>query len=578
VDLVAFGRRYVVRYLPWYAAGIGALIATNLLSVTIPLHVASAIDALRAGDHVEEIVPREAAAVAAMGILVIVVRTASRVLFFNPGRYVEAELRHDLFAAVLRQQPAFLRKYPPGDLVSRASSDVGNVRLLVGFGVLQVVNTFLAVVFAGAQMFRISPILALWTLAPIVVALFLTQLGIRRLYVLMRRLQEQTAALSDHVLSSYQGVATIHGFVAEGAFEKRFDDANQAYQKTAIERSNLRVALGPLLTLAATLNVFVLLWVGGPMTAAGTLTVGELVAWITLVALLVSPLRGISFVLQIWKQSQVGLERLGDVMDPPPDRPDLPDPRPTPASAPGIEVRGLTFAYPDAPDEPVLRDVSLSVAPGTTLGILGATGSGKTTLLRCLSRLYNPPPGTVLVDGADVRTLDLDAWRKRLAVVPQRAFLFSEPLDENVLLGAPDDGRLDALLKATTLDVDVAQLPQGTKTVVGESGILLSGGQRQRVALARGLVRPHAVLLLDDVLSAVDHHTEHELIETLRRRPDHPTTIIVSHRISALQHADRIVVLDGGRVVDQGTHAELIRRPGFYRETWEQQISAGEAK
>jgi ATP-binding cassette subfamily B multidrug efflux pump len=577
MDLRSFTRRYATAYAPWYVGGCLALAATNGLSVRIPVEVARAVDALGT-PQASTIVPHQAVLIGVMGAMVVGVRTLSRVAFFDPGRHIESQVKHDLFARLLRQQPAFMRKHAPGDLVSRASSDLGNIRLLYGFGVLQAVNTVLAVSLAGAQMVRISPILAAWTLVPIVFALVVTQLSIRRLYGILHRIQSEIAAISDHVLSSYQGVATVQAFGAESAFVARFDAKNDAYLRTSLQRATLRTVLGPALALAASLNVFAVLWVGAPLTRTGVLSVGDLVAWGSLVGLLVNPLRGVSFVAQIWKQAQVAVERLGEVMDPEPERPDLPDPKPAPDHPPAIEVRGLSFAYPDQPDALVLDDVSFRIDSGQTLGVLGATGSGKTTLLRCVSRLFNPPAGSVFVNGVDVRTMDLDAWRERMVMVPQRAFLFSESLGDNVLMGLPDEGRLDRMLQLTTLDVDVQQLPQGTATPVGETGIMLSGGQRQRVAIARGLLRPaQQVLILDDVLSAVDHATEHALLETIRGAARRPTTILVSHRISAIQDAALIIVLDGGRVVDHGTHDELVRRPGFYRETWERQSEGKES-
>lgn len=564
-------RIYVRPWIGYYLVGFAALVATNALSVEIPLVVASAIDSLGTPDA-SRTIPLKAAQVAVMGVLVILVRTLSRVAFFNPGRNIEAQIKRDMFEKLIAQQPSFLRHHAPGDLVSRSSSDINNVRLLVGFGVLQAVNTVMAVSFAGAQMLRISPLLAVWTLLPIGIGLAITQISIRQLFALIQQMQAEIAGISDHVLSSFQGVATIQAFGAEHAFLEKFDERNNGYLATSLKRANLRTILGPALGLSASINVFVLLWLGGPLTAAGKLTVGELIAWTTLVAMLVSPLRGMSFLLQIWKQAQVGLMRLGEVMNPVPERPDLPNPVAVPFHPPNIEVRDLSYAYPDEQTKLVLENVSFQIGSGKTLGILGATGSGKTTLLRILSRLYNPPVGTVFIDGVDIRTLDLDAWRDRMVLVPQRAFLFSDSLKGNILLGQPDDGRAERMISLTTLDVDVAQLPQGALSPVGESGIMLSGGQRQRVALARGLLRPNQqLLMLDDVLSAVDHHTEHLLLTTLRSAATRPTTILVAHRLSALRDADHILVLDHGRIVDQGTHHALITRPGLYQETWERQ-------
>jgi ATP-binding cassette subfamily B multidrug efflux pump len=572
VDLLALARRYLFRYAWWYVGGIGALIATNWLAVSIPLQVAKAVDALAKGGAASDVRYR-AGIIAVMGVAVIAVRSASRLLFFTPGRRIEAQAKHDLFASLLHQQPSFFRKYPPGDLVSRATGDVNNIRLFGGFGLLALFNVVVGTLMAGAQMARISPGLALLSLVPISVAFALTQISIRRLFVYIQQMQRELAQLSDTILSTYQGAATVQAFASEAAFSARFEEDNQRYLRTNLKRSVLRVVLGPALGLAISINVFFLLYFGGPRAIAGDLSVGDLVAFITLIALLVNPLRGVSFLLSMWKQCQVSMMRLVEVMDPPPDRPDLPNPLPAPTRPPSLEVRDLSFAYPDDPTRLVLEGVSFTVPAGATLGILGPTGSGKTTLLRCLSRLYNPAPGTVFVDGRDLLTTDLDGWRRNAALVPQRAFLFSDTLADNIRLGAPESAPRDVrdVIALTTLDIDVRSLPQGIESVVGESGIMLSGGQRQRAALARGLFAVRSVLMLDDVLSAVDHHTETVLIEAIRAQDPRPTTVIVANRISALMHADIIIVLDGGRVVASGRHEDLLAIECLYRDTWERQ-------
>ena len=570
-DISRFARRYMLRYLHWYLAGAVALLVTNWLSVTIPLYVAQAIDALSLVQPDRAVVLRAAVLVAAMGVGVMVVRSLSRILFFTPGRLVEARLKHDLFARLLRQQPAFLGQWPTGDVVSRASSDITMIRLLAGFGALQVFNATVAITLTVGQMVRLSPELALWVVGPVVVGFAVLLFFVRQVFFLVKRLQDELAKLSDLTLTSFQGISTIQGFVAERAFIQRFEEQNDRWRRTAVARANLRAVIGPVMGLATALSVFILLYVGGPMALRGQISVGELVAFTSLVAYLALPMRGTSFLLSVVKQAQAALQRVHEVMEPEPDRPDLPDPRPAPRTPPTLEVRGLDFAYPDEPDRPVLQGVSLTVPAGTTLGILGPTGSGKSTLLRCLSRLHNPPRGTVFLDGVDVLEVDLDDWRQQLGFVPQRAFLFSESLRDNVLMGVGDPEDLEGALDAAALAQDVAALPQGVHSQVGESGIMLSGGQRQRAALARVLLKDHVVLFLDDVLSAVDHATEHELVQTLRGVGVAPTTVIVSHRISALLHAHKVAVLEGGRVVDSGTHEELIERPGIYRDTWERQ-------
>jgi len=563
-----FLRRYVAPYTGWYLGGIASLVATNWLATSIPLDVADAIDALSTSDA--DSVPWKAAWIALMGVIVIGVRTASRVLFFTPGRLIEAKLKHDFFERMLSQQPIFLRHYPAGDLVSRATSDINYLRLLWGFGVLQLINTTVAVAFAGVQMVRISPMLALLTTLPVVFALLVNQWFIRVMFVLIHRMQQETAAISDQVLSSYQGLATVQAFNAYPEFLRQFDERNNAYRASSLQRSRLRSVLGPILGLAASISIFMLLWQGGPLAASGQFTAGQFVAYLSLLGMLIGPLRATSFLVSVVKQAQVGMERLGEVMGPEPERPDHGYRLPAPTQPPEIVLRSLTFAYPDAPETPVLRDISLTLKPGQTLGILGPTGSGKSALLKVISRLYNPPEGDVLVDGKEIRHIDLDDWRRAISMVPQRTFLFSASLKDNILLGAPDDGRLERMLSLTTLDVDVQSLPDGVLSPVGESGIMLSGGQRQRAALARGLLKPHHLLLLDDVLSAVDHTTEVRLIQALRQQK--VTTVIVAHRISAIQHADTILVLEDGRATAIGTHEELCQKSGFYRDTWQHQL------
>lgn len=569
--LFSFIRHYGGRYLRWYAAGTLLLAATNFLSVTIPLYLADGIDSIAVGDL--DAVVSAAGWVAAMGLAVILVRSGSRLLFFTPGRMVEAEVKHDLFARILEQQPDFHARYPAGDLMSRLTSDVQMVRLLFGFTTLGIVNTVIAIGMTASQMVRLSAGLAGVITIPLLLGFAVTLIFVTRFRAIMLRMQEANAALSDYVLAIYQGAATVKAFGAEAALQERFAPLNREALEASLARARLRVGIGPILSLAAAFNVFLLLWFGGPMVISGDLTVGELVAFTTLVGYLTGPLRGMTFILSLFRQAQAAVERLDAVMAPAPTRPDLPHPEDAPADAPELRIDDFAFSYPET-EIPAIQGVSAVVPPGGTLGVFGPTGAGKSTLLRCLARLEDPPPGTILIDGTDVRRIHLDDWRDAAVLVPQRAFLFTDSVRDNILLGR--DADLDALLTRAQLDVDIAALPHGVATEVGEAGLTLSGGQRQRVALARGLARSARLLILDDVLSAVDHTTEAKLIDALQGLPDRPTTVIVANRISALRHADVIVVLDEGRMVASGSHAELASSPGPYRDAWERQSEAGE--
>ncbi len=568
--LVRLLRDYAWRHRWSYAGGGLCLILTNWLAATIPGQLGRAVDAMSgdlgaAGRHI--------LAIAAMGVTMVGVRMLSRALVFNPARHVEHRLRRDLLARLLRLQPSFYAKHRRGDLVSRATNDLGPVRAMVGYAALQVLNVGVGVALVGTKMVLLSPALTLLVALPVVLGVVVMQRSVSRLFELAKTNQEQLGAISEHVLGSLQGMATIQGFVAEQAFVRRFQERNRGWLQTEMSLALIRSLGLPLLTLSTGVAMAVLLGAGGSMVTSGALTVGQLVAFTALVGILVHPLRSLGWMVAVIERGRAALARVFELIDAPVERPEGPRGLVLQAGrGPRLELRHLHFAYPDDPHRPVLRDVSAIVEAGAFVGLFGRTGSGKSTLLRVLARLYNPPSGAVMVDGHDLNSLDLDAWRRQLAVVPQRPFLFSDSVAANVALSeSADDERVREVVSLAALDEDLEVLPDGLATMVGERGIMLSGGQRQRLALARGLYREADLLLLDDVLAAVDHATEVELVEAitaLRQRPGAPTVVLASLRLSALRHTDQILVLDRGRLVDVGRHEELLSRPGPYRDAW----------
>jgi len=566
-----------VRYWAWYVGGLACLGLTNWLAVNIPLALGRGTDALRAGE--QDAVLHQALLIAGMGLAVIAVRTLSRALIFTPGRNIENDLRNDILAHVLRLRRDELQAHGAGDLVSRASNDISLVRALVGYGTLQVFNIAFALVLTGRAMLDLSPALTAACLAPVLVATLLSSGAIRTLFPLTRVMQQQLSALSDFVLSSLQGVATIQAFGAEAPFERRLESHNTTYMRTVLKVALLATLVQPVLAFSAGVALYLLLWLGAHQVEAGRVSIGDLVALSAFLLFLLPYLRSLGWLVAIVQRGRASLERVFEILDltPPHDTPARAEATLAPGPI-GVELRGLDYTWP-GDEHPSLRGLHARIAPGSMVGIFGRTGAGKSTLLSLLARLHDPAAGQVLLEDEAGRQVDLletplAELRARITVVPQVPFLFTSTIAENIAMSSTEAGpRVQDAAQAAALGADLGRLPDGLETIVGERGVTLSGGQRQRVALARGFARRFDMLLLDDVLSAVDHDTEQRLIQSIRARASgargqRPTVVVVSHRLGVLSHADQVLVLQDGALVDAGTHSELIERPGPYRDAW----------
>ncbi len=621
VNLVLrFFKRYVRRNIPQYALGLVMLVATNYAVVRVPTLIGNALDALgpTGPGGVAGLAAGQSIALELMfwALAVVIVRTLSRVLFFNPGRDVEFRLGVDLFTHLLAMQRPFYLKRRVGELVSMATNDTMSVRLLVGFAGLQVFNVAVAIPMHLVQMWRTDHVLTLWALIPIALGAAYTVHVVRSFYALIRVSFEMLARLSDRVLESYAGIGTARAHSAEAALMRRFEERNQPYLDLQLRLSSQRAFAMPVLGLSGLVGTGLVLWIGGDRVIAGLMPVGAIATFTTLLGSLVALLMALAWVLASISRGLIAISRIDEVIA-------TPDELPIPSASldlrrpPTLELHHLSFSYPGA-DHPSLHDINVSLRPGQTLGIFGRTGAGKSTLINLLSRVYTPPAGSILVDGKDITSVPLADLRAGLAVVPQDPFLFSTTLRDNIRLQGersshtrgedgeagqsqtngpevtPDDPQLRAVLAAACLSDDIPALPEGLDTVVGERGVTLSGGQRQRTALARALYRKPALLLLDDILSAVDQGTEVKLVAAIRQLHDlpdvahvpgdmseapagtPPTTVIVSHRTSVLEHADEILVLADGRVVERGTHHQLLAQNGHYAETHRHQEAARE--
>lgn len=573
-----FLRLYVRRYSATYALGVAFLIATNWLTVKIPQLLKQVFDEL-AGQRRLDVVHQYASWIALCAVVVIVVRTLSRIAFFNPGRTIEFRIRNDMLQRLLAMSPAFFRNWKIGDIMARASDDATFVRALVGFTSVMLINTVLAALMSVYQMWRTDAWLTLYCVVPLVLSVLALRFGVTYTMTMMRQTQKSLGALSNTVLETYKGIAVVQGAAAEAAFLKRFDKDNDEFTSLALRGMGVRTILMPVVGVVGNICIFLLLFVGGEHVMQGRMTVGDMAAYASYVAVLVGALVGVGWVVGVLQRGSVSLRRVWDVIE---IKSDLPvGDQPLPQTTGGIDLRidHLTWRHPDADAAQLdaINDVSLHVKSGQILGIYGTVASGKSTLVSIISRLAVPPRGSVFIDGVDlldVRSADL---RRDVAVVPQDAFLFSRSIKDNVAFIArseeADMAAVDRAVQSAALAPEIARFSEGLNTTVGERGQTLSGGQRQRVQLARAFYRGYRLLILDDVLSAVDHDTEARLLEVLQQQIAQRGTsaIIISHRLSALARADQIVVLDHGRIIEQGTHSELLANEATYAHIWQNQ-------
>ncbi|MGB0591228.1 MAG: ABC transporter ATP-binding protein [Myxococcota bacterium] len=581
-QLDRFWRNYLRRYAGWYLLGVICLVATNALTVAIPGFVKEAIDALARGDGANE--ARDwAIAIVFAGLGIIVVRTLSRTLFFNPGRAVEFRVKNALFRHLLTLPRTFFDRLPAGEIISRGTNDTNAVRSLAGFATLQLFNVVLMLALTLGKMTTMDPVMTLYCALPLTGALVVLRFAVRAMFSWTREAQSEIARLSGRILETYQSIGMLRAYGAIEASHRRFDVANDRLLEIGLALTRIRAWLLPIISVVGSLTIVLVLFVGGRRVIAGDLSIGDIAAFSVYIGILVNGLISLGWMVNAMQRGWIALGRVDEVLDEPvvahEGRLSLPPAR---GQGPEISVRNLSFGY-DA-EAPVLDDISFDVASGEVVGIFGLTGSGKSTLLSVLARVHEAPPGAVHMDGVDIAAAPVRAHWHRLAYVTQEPFLFSRSIRANITWALDtdevDDSALQSVLNDACLTPDLAQFPEGISTVVGERGITLSGGQRQRVALARAFFRDYDLLLLDDVLSAVDHATEEQLVDAIYARTafeggGRRTAVIVSHRLSVLSKADRVLVLEDGKMVDIAPHAELItREDGAYRRAWQLQQAA----
>src|SRR4051812_29949161 len=569
---------YLKKYRGTYVLGTLCVFLNNGIWILFPQVIQRAIDGLRNGVSREKL---GYYALALLGIALIkaIFQFLTRWIVIGISREIEFDLRNDLFQHLERLSYSYYQRTRTGDIMARATNDLNAVRALLGPAIMYSANTIVFTAGALVFMLSISPKLTVFAFLPLPVVSITVQYFGKQIHERFERIQAMFSDISARTQENFSGARVIRAYVQEEPEIAAFETSNREYINRSLKLVRLMGMLWPTLETMLGFAIVLVLWLGGREVLYGRMTVGGFVAFNTYMVQLTWPVIALGWVINIFQRGTASMGRINEILV---ERPEIGDGPEVTAKAAGessattqvrgeIEFRGLNFAYNGVP---VLHDIKLRIPEGSSLAIVGPTGSGKTTLVSLIPRIYDAAPGSVWIDGKPVRDFALEPLRRQIGFVPQETFLFSETVRENIAFGKEDatDEQVRAAADAANIAQDIEEFPEKYQTLVGERGITLSGGQKQRTAIARALIRNPRILILDDALSSVDTHTEDKILNHLREVMQGRTTIFISHRVSTVRNADMIAVLHAGRIVELGTHDQLLARNGYYSDLYNKQL------
>jgi ATP-binding cassette, subfamily B, multidrug efflux pump len=569
---------YLNKYRVTLIWGAITVLFNNGLGVLSPLVIQRAIDDLNHSFHNQAIAQHKivlyALLLVGLALFKGVFQFLTRWLVIGVSREIEYDLRNDIFRHLESLSYSHYQKNRTGDIMARATNDLNAVRMLLGPAIMYSANTLVFTAAALFFMWHISPKLTLYAFAPLPIASIVVQYIGRRIHERFEKIQAQFSDISERAQENFSGARVVRAYAQEEAEIALFETSNQEYVTRSLPLARLTGMLWPTLELLLGFAVVMVLWLGGREVLLGRISLGQFVAFNTYIVMLTWPIIALGWVINIFQRGTASMGRIEEILVARSEITDAEaasDLKATTTLRGEIEFRHLDFTYGGAP---VLKDVNLTIPAGSSLAIVGPTGSGKTTLVNLLPRIYDAAPGSLLIDGRPIREYPLETLRRNIGFVPQETFLFSDSVRENIAFGVEtaSDDQVQRAAAAANIAADIEGFPEGYKTLVGERGITLSGGQKQRSAIARAIIRDPSILVLDDALSSVDTYTEETILNHLREVMRDRTTIFISHRVSTVRNADRIAVLHEGRVVELGTHEELIARNGYYTELYNKQL------